>query len=54
MKSFTICQTQSEELTWTEKEEVVPKHLAHFMLISCYPEKWRLGIIAAAIATYEQ
>ena len=42
------------DLPWDEKAELLSRYLMYAMMISGYPEKWRLETLKAAITTYER
>ena len=53
-KGVTILRNTKRDLPWEEKAELLSRYLMYSMMISGYPEKWRLETLKAAITTYER
>ena len=53
-KGVTILKNTSRDVPWAEKAELLSRYLTYSMMLSGYPEKWRLDTIKAALTTYRR
>ena len=53
-KGVTILKNTKRDVPWAEKAELLSRYLTYSMMVSGYPEKWRLDTIKAALTTYRR